>query len=100
MSRYNLNALKPEHRDYEITVGWDGTLGNFFGEVRRPRVNPFDLGGEVVVSVAEHRDATYENLQKHLHAVVAAISPYAVIDGELQKTLWADSRKEGFGIRA
>jgi hypothetical protein len=48
MSRYNLGSIRPEHRGYEIVVGWDSTLGNFFGEVRRPRDNPFDLGGEVM----------------------------------------------------
>jgi hypothetical protein len=100
MSRHTLLPIKPEHQGYEIVVGWDSTLANFFGEVRRPRDRPDDLGGEVVVGVARSRaSATYENLRKELHDVVKAISDYAIIDGDLQKTLWDDSRKEGFGIR-
>jgi hypothetical protein len=100
MSRHTLLPREPEHQGYEIVVGWDSTLANFFGEVRRPRVHPDDLGGEVVVSVARFRaTATYQNLHKELHDVMKAISDYADIDDELQKTLWDDSRKEGFGIR-
>jgi hypothetical protein len=100
MSRHTLPPREPEHHGYEIVVGWDSTLANFFGEVRRPKDRPDDLGGEIVVSVARFRaTATYQNLQKELHDVMKAISDYADIDGDLQKTLWDDSRREGFGIR-
>jgi len=100
MSRYTLDPIKPEHDGYEIVVGWDGTaLHNFFGEVRRPRVHPYDLGGEIVISVAELRPATYDNLNKHFHEVVTAISRYAVISADLRRTLWADSKREGFDFR-
>lgn len=100
MSRYTLSPAKLEHEDYEIVVGWDSKLGNFFGEVRGPRVNPADFCGEVVVSVARFRpNASYNNLQSELHEVVKAISDYSAIDDELRKTLWTDSKREGFGLR-
>jgi hypothetical protein len=101
MSRYNLGSIRPEHRGYEIVVGWDSTLGNFFGEVRRPRDNPFDLGGEVMVSVARLRaSASYHNLNREFQEVVKAISDYAIIDANLRTALWADSNREGFGLRS
>jgi hypothetical protein len=75
-------------------------LGNFFGEVRRPRDNDFDLGGKVVISIARFRDtASFDNLNKEFNAVVTAISDYAIIDKNLRATLWADSEKEGMNFR-
>ncbi len=98
MSRYTLKPLKREHQGCEIVVGWDSTLGNFFGEVRQPRVNDFDLGGEVVVSIAKVRAA--EPLGPEFKAVINAISDYAIIDAELRDRLWADSEKESAKFRS
>jgi hypothetical protein len=97
MSRYILTAIKPEHSDYEIVVGWDGTLGNFFGEVRLPRKSDFDFGGEVLLSIAPHRfDPPYGS---SFNRVINAISEYATIDRDLRATLWADGQKEGVRFR-
>jgi hypothetical protein len=93
MSRYTLKPIKPEYQGYEIAVGWDSSLGNFFGEVCRPRENDFDLGGEVVISVARLRYS--EPFGADFNTVINTISHYAIIDRDLRRTLWADSEKEG-----
>jgi hypothetical protein len=89
MSRHTLRPTKPEHTDYEIVVGWDSMLGNFFGEVRKPR----DLGGEVVISIAEVR-RTPPNVAD-FNALISAISDYAIIGNDLRRTLWDECRNEG-----
>jgi hypothetical protein len=93
MSRYTLKPIKPEHQGYEVVIGWDGTLGNFFGEVRRPPDNDFDLGGEPVISIAPFRFSA--PFGTAFNSVITAISEYAVIDRDLRARLWADSENEG-----
>jgi hypothetical protein len=93
MSRHALRPTKPEHTDYEIVVGWDSMLGNFFGEVRKPRDNDYDLGGEVVISIAEVR-RTPPNVAD-FNALISAISEYAIIGDDLRRTLWDECRNEG-----
>ena len=98
MSRRTLKPMKPEHEGYEIVVGRDGTLGNFFGEVRRPHENESDLGGEVVVSAARVIGAPPFGID--FNKVINTISDYAVIDDNLRTTLWADREREGTNFRS
>ena len=98
MSRHKLDPIKPEHRDYEIVIGWDGSKNNFFGSVRKPRDNLADLGGEIVINIEKPRfpgDQDHGDLNKHFQEVVEAISKYASVDHDLRVTLWRDSQKEG-----
>jgi hypothetical protein len=95
ISRYTLTPIKPEHQGYEVAIGWDGTLGNFFGQVRRLPDNDFDLFGEPVINVVPFR----EPLVAAFNRVTIAISEYAVVDRDLRARLWADSKTErGFAL--
>jgi len=98
MSRYSLAPSKPEHTEYDILVGWDGTLGNFFGEVRKPRESDFVLGGEVVISIAEFR-CDGPNFADFNH-LIKAVSEYAVVDRALSQQLWSDRHREGLNFRS
>jgi len=89
MSRYTLEPIKPEHHDYEIVAGWDSTLRSFFGEVRRPRKNDSDFGGEVVCSIVPLGKPDGKGFKE----VIEGISQYAVIDPNLCDALWSDSEK-------
>jgi hypothetical protein len=89
MSRHTLKPIKPEHHDYEIVTGWDGTLRSFFGEVRRPPVADAVFGGEVVLSIVplgERNDRGFKE-------VITAISEFATVDQDLRAALWSDSEK-------
>jgi hypothetical protein len=97
MSRYTLTPIKPEHQGYEIVVGWDGTLGNFFGAVRQPVTNDFDLGEEVVMSIASFRFT--KPFGTDFNRVLGAISEYAAVDLSLRETLWNDYEREGVYLR-
>jgi hypothetical protein len=87
MSRYTLEPLKPEHQGYEVVFGWDGTLGNFFFEVRRPPANDRALGGEAMISRTDF----------NINSVMEAISEYAVTEPNFdwRETLLADKMREG-----
>jgi hypothetical protein len=93
MNRYQLKPTKPEHEGYEITIGWEKLLGNFFSEVRLPREGEWELGGEVVVSIREQLSKAPSVAD--FNRVVEAISSYADVDHDLRMRLWADSREEG-----
>jgi hypothetical protein len=87
MSRHKLKPSKPEHQGCEVVVGWDGTLGNFFFEVRRQRDNDRVLCGEAVISRTDF----------NINLVMEAISEYAVTEpnSDWRGTLWADKVREG-----
>ena len=78
-------------------MGWDGTLGNFFGEVRPPRNNDYDHGGEPVISIIPFNFTA--PFGRDFNTVINAISGYAIIDHNLRATLWADREKEGTNFR-
>jgi hypothetical protein len=99
MSRYMLEPIKPEHQGCEVAVGWDGTLGNFFFEVRRPPDNDFSFG-EAVISIAVLKHTA--PFGGDFNRVMKAISEYAVIEpnSNWRATLWGDKENEGAKLRA
>ena len=92
VSRYELQPTNPEHHGYEIIIGFEGTLGNFFAQICLPRKDERDLGGEVLVKVIEQ--LTEPPKMADFDKVVNALSPYAVVDRDLKQKLWDDFRRE------
>ncbi|WP_033339018.1 hypothetical protein [Catenuloplanes japonicus] len=81
MSTHTLIAIKASPA-VQVTAGWDGPLGTFFGSV-------VDNGDEIFAVGTTRRKVTDPAV------VIDGLRPYALIPDSLRATLRADAWREG-----